>query len=490
MTVIATDGIITGTISVIGTMVILSALVEPIITDRIIIPFAMNLETKSRDAFIKQAYAKYDSLSYQKKCEFPASTTYKDKVNQASNYVTELIWIVLSSMELMASICGTIIILSEFPMISAVVVGIVSIAYWFISGIMSNTHKLQTEVRRQNMVLQTELMLLLPMFQSDEVSATKIADIYDTQKQGEMKIHKQWMNVSSYAKIPKPLLLILLLAFPSNANVTQIVLIISAINSVMRGVRHITYSVRSFQESESKYKNYEEFWQANDQYRQSPAQQYKFPETITIEKFESQIPELALVEPITIHRGDRILIRGPTGEGKTTFVNAFLGKISGMKFDARDPENYADDVVEFYQDIRERMPFNNITVRKIFGNGDDITVDTDMIEEALHIACIDELIEKLDVDLDGSLSGGEKCRLALATRIYKLLENPDISILLLDESDQGVDPPMGYRILSNVLQRFPNTTTIVISHLERIREKFEWDARLWVNNKRVTREPA
>ena len=54
-----------------------------------------------------------------------------------------------------------------------------------------------------------------------------------------------------------------------------------------------------------------------------------------------------------------------------------------------------------------------------------------------------------------------------------------LSILILDEPEQGSDADVGYKIIGNIMSKFPDVTIIVISHLEQIQDKYHWDQ--WFN---------
>lgn len=92
--------------------------------------------------------------------------------------------------------------------------------------------------------------------------------------------------------------------------------------------------------------------------------------------------------------------------------------------------------------------------------------DTDRVNEALSLACMDGVIEGLpehcetQIGPDGArLSGGERQRLALARALYR---RPDL--LLLDEATSGLDEIAEVRLLSTLRQRRPCLTVVYTSH--------------------------
>lgn len=229
------------------------------------------------------------------------------------------------------------------------------------------------------------------------------------------------------------------------------------------------------------------------------------PQIIKISKID--IDNIIIGNPFDIKYNSKILIVGESGSGKTTFVKALLGKIKGIELDYGKPENFTHQIIEFFQNIKEKLPTRKITTRQLFDNGTN-----SQITEALKITNSYEWIMKLtkqektrkisksfvynlfgwqtsygnviencdnihpfDIEINERHSGGEKTKLALATRIYRLLKDPNIKMLILDEPEQGLDPEIAYKIIQNIFDRFSDKIVIIISHLEKIREKYQWD---------------
>jgi ABC-type transport system involved in cytochrome bd biosynthesis fused ATPase/permease subunit len=76
----------------------------------------------------------------------------------------------------------------------------------------------------------------------------------------------------------------------------------------------------------------------------------------------------------------------------------------------------------------------------------------------------------LDIEINERHSGGQKTRLILATRLYKL-HKTNAACLILDEPEQGIDPPLAYKILKRIHKTFNQTPIIFNNHLEKIHEK-------------------
>ena len=88
-----------------------------------------------------------------------------------------------------------------------------------------------------------------------------------------------------------------------------------------------------------------------------------------------------------------------------------------------------------------------------------------MVAAAIEIVGMSEFVQELDRGLDTplaegarNLSGGQKCRIAIARA---LLREP--SLLILDESTNGLEPALEAAILKRLRER-RDLTVLVISH--------------------------
>ena len=159
---------------------------------------------------------------------------------------------------------------------------------------------------------------------------------------------------------------------------------------------------------------------------------------------------------VAIEPGERVLVAGESGTGKSTLVRAIAGLWP-----------WGEGSVEFHGDSRVFMlpqrpyvPAGSLR-RAITYPAPAEDWDERQIGDALDKVGLAHLKEKIEEEgpWDQTLSGGEKQRLAFA-RV--LLHKPDI--LVLDESTSALDPPGQQAIMELLNKELEDVTIISVAH--------------------------
>ncbi len=159
---------------------------------------------------------------------------------------------------------------------------------------------------------------------------------------------------------------------------------------------------------------------------------------------------------VAIGPGERLLVAGESGTGKSTLVRA----LAGLWPWGGGSVNFHPDRRLFMLPQKPYIPSG--TLRRAIaypGAADDWTVEA--IGEALHKVGLDHLKEKIQEDgpWDQTLSGGEKQRLAFARL---LLHNPDI--VVLDEATSALDEKSQDKMMGIVIKELPKATIVSVAH--------------------------
>jgi vitamin B12/bleomycin/antimicrobial peptide transport system ATP-binding/permease protein len=159
---------------------------------------------------------------------------------------------------------------------------------------------------------------------------------------------------------------------------------------------------------------------------------------------------------VVIEPGERLLVAGESGTGKSTLVRA----IAGLWPWGGGSVNFHPDRRLFMLPQRPYVPSGTLRRAVAYpGAADDWSVE--QIGEALHKIGLDHLKEKIEEDApwDQTLSGGEKQRLAFARL---LLHNPDI--VVLDEATSALDEKSQDKMMDIVTRELPKATIVSVAH--------------------------
>ena len=192
---------------------------------------------------------------------------------------------------------------------------------------------------------------------------------------------------------------------------------------------------------------------------------------------------------LKIPAGSTVGIIGGTGSAKSTLVQLIPRLYDAtegvVRVDGRPVREYP--LVHLRDAIAMVLQKNTLfsgTVRDNLRWGKPDATDTE-IEEACHIACVDEFIDRLENGYDTDLgqggvnvSGGQKQRLCIARAILKKPK-----VLILDDSTSAVDMVTEAKIRQGLAHCLPHTTKIIIA--QRITSVLDADQIVILDNGRI-----
>jgi putative ATP-binding cassette transporter len=159
---------------------------------------------------------------------------------------------------------------------------------------------------------------------------------------------------------------------------------------------------------------------------------------------------------VVIEAGERLLVAGESGTGKSTLVRA----IAGLWPWGGGSVNFHPDRRLFMLPQKPYVPLGTLRRAAAYpGAAEDWTVE--QIGEALDKVGLGHLKDKIDEEApwDQTLSGGEKQRLAFA-RLF--LHKPDI--IVLDEATSGLDAKSQDKMMELMTEELHKATVVGVAH--------------------------
>ncbi len=183
---------------------------------------------------------------------------------------------------------------------------------------------------------------------------------------------------------------------------------------------------------------------------------------------------------LVIKKGEKIVIRGDSGSGKSTFLDLFLGLLKPTSGEIYiDDKKLVDENKVSYQKLISSVAQNpafidaSISENIVFHINQD-NKDYNEIHKSAKQAEIFDLVTSLENKFDTNmgenglqLSGGQRQRISIARALYRSHE-----ILICDEATNSLDESTEKKIIQNLLKE-NNKTIIFVTHNKNIGKEFD-----------------
>lgn len=218
-----------------------------------------------------------------------------------------------------------------------------------------------------------------------------------------------------------------------------------------------------------------------DYHRADTSERVSFEHDIELRDIEFQFDDaqtpLLKEFSLTIHKGERIGIKGASGVGKTTLFNIMLGlyrPTSGTIY--VDNKELTEDNIRMWQNsigyVSQSVFITDGTLADNIAFGYEADkIDYNRINEVIELADLREFVDSLPNGIHthigeqgNKISGGQRQRIGIARALYK---NADI--LLFDEATSSLDNLTEENInnaINNLTKSNRSLTIVVIAHRE------------------------
>jgi putative ATP-binding cassette transporter len=160
---------------------------------------------------------------------------------------------------------------------------------------------------------------------------------------------------------------------------------------------------------------------------------------------------------VTVQFGEKVLVAGESGTGKSTLVRA----IAGLWPWGEGEITLAQGAKMFLMPQKPYIPLGTLRRAVTYPRSAEDFEEKE-IAEVLEAVGLKHIVEKLDDEeakWDRTLSGGEQQRLAFA-RLF--LHEPDI--VVMDEATSALDPESQAMLMNRLAERLPKTAIISVGH--------------------------
>lgn len=208
---------------------------------------------------------------------------------------------------------------------------------------------------------------------------------------------------------------------------------------------------------------------------QKPESRMDFENVVSVEELSFAYPEIEkqVLNNISfsIPKGKFVGIVGPSGAGKTTFVDILLGLLAPNKGKISvDGKNIYDDIRTWQANLAyvpQSIYLIDGTIRENIALGvDEKEINDALINKVLQMAELYDFVHELPAGIDTTvgergvkLSGGQRQRIGIARALYYQPQ-----VLVLDEATSALDNETEKSITDTILKLKGQITIIAVAH--------------------------
>ncbi len=260
--------------------------------------------------------------------------------------------------------------------------------------------------------------------------------------------------------------------------VLSIIALVTIYSQIMNRVNSIIYTIEGTKEILENIKTYEsdfsEIMQEYDKEDQKETRDYGVIEKVTVPSFNVQYQVIGTEIPFSLKNknfiefvpGDIVLLEGPTGSGKSTFMKMITGMISFEGFELYYKRKENGSVNTLMHQTDGKLGCSNVLSEITF----DKEVDRDKIVHILKGLHLYEEISEKDEDVFrylerssiGDYSTGQKQRLAITRLLYNM--DDTIQIIGFDEATNALNDAITLQTLNFIKEYCKDKILLIATH--------------------------
>lgn len=426
-------------------------------------------------SFIEKEVARYAKFSKPTTYKHPAEKVLvKDLTNAAGSINRIIEWGFQSFSWTVGQIISSIILLlsTDLAWYDSIGFGLFFLVYKFV--LMPIQRKMTKRMEKHNKKYNRchNLMSFRSTeFQNKESQADEFSGILNDPVAYDGKI----VPLYSYTHRSVDLTMIVILyiyAFflPNDIAFATKLILISAISTAISNIASFGNQYYRYCNNYEKY--YKVFRDKDLKYDEYVAPK-DLPETLNIVDVKVRRGDylISCEKNISIQQGNQILIKGPSGSGKSSFLDAVMGYIPGIVLEnGENIRAYSHQIVCHLQNAQS-ITLSSICIKDVF-RSDDINAIREVLDLFFKKEELDLVLKNISADkpystfIEGKMSGGQKTRFFLASTLFKAIQKK-AKIVFLDEPEQGQDPDLqidSFRELKDFAEKY-GLTSVFITHM-------------------------
>ena len=440
--------------------------------------FLLRIASALQSIFLRCGITHYASLSKPSRLSNPAYTFIKflQEASWSINHLIEWGIYAMGSMVGQSVSAGILLFVFDLEWIDYIILPIaIAIAFFAIRKLQKILTERQ-EISREIGEKTTDLEQLKAIgLQNGDIGADEIINFLLNQIHYDNYFVRPLYNyIGSTLDITLELVaLAYAIYLPTDRAFVAKLVLIRTISSALNSVTHFLSQYNRYYNKYLKYrKHFDKELSYDEHYEQLSLPEKGLEITnISIRRGDNYSIE---GENIAIELGKHILIQGPSGAGKTSFVDAIRGFISGITLSTGVPGNYSNHIYMHAQSCASSVQLTSVSLADLFDtmNPSDFERIGKLLEIVFSESELARILENISKEqpfqtkIDGKLSGGQQARIFIALTLWNI-EKYSSKITIFDEIESALDSGNRVSVLKKLYAylNVRNIATIWITHM-------------------------